>query len=78
MREMRHGCRNCGSLRRLLAVQGGGPPSRGVQLRWSCRPAVRSRRLADLTHLDEPLHVYPSVRQPRPGSEVPVTRVQAG
>jgi len=53
---------DCASLRRLLAVQRRAAAS-GVQLRFVMPSGSPVRRLAGLTGLDEPLHIYPSVRE---------------
>ena len=68
---------DCASLRRLLAVQRRAA-SAGVQLRFVMPSGRPVRRLADLTGLDEPLHVYPSVREATTWLRGPDYRVQPG
>ena len=53
---------DCASLRRLLAVQRQAA-SCGGQLRLVIPDGSLLRRLASLTNLDEPLHIYPGVRE---------------
>ena len=52
--------------------------SRGVQLRFVMPSGSPVRRLADLTGLDEPLHVYPSVREATTWLRGPGYRAEAG
>jgi|SRR5690242_11703706 len=68
---------DCASLRRLLAVQQRAASS-GVQLRFVMPSGSPVRRLAGLTGLDEPLHIYPSVREATAWLRRPGFRVQAG
>ena len=68
---------DCASLRRLLAVQQRAA-SCGVQLRFVMPSGSPVRRLADLTGLDKPLHIYPSVREATAWLRRPGSRVQAG
>ena len=51
---------DCSSLRRLLAVQQRAAAA-GVQIRFVMPSGSPVRRLAGLTGLDKPLHIYPSV-----------------
>lgn len=53
---------DCGSLRRLLAVQQRAA-AEGSQLRLVIPPGSLVRRVADLTGLDRRLHIYSSVRE---------------
>ena len=53
---------DCASLRRLLAVQQRAAAS-GAQLRLVMPYGSLVRRLAELTGLDQPLRIYPSVRE---------------
>jgi len=68
---------DCASLRRLLAVQRRAAAS-GVQLRFVMPSGSPVRRLADLTGLDKPLRIYPSVREATAWLRGPGYRVQAG
>jgi anti-anti-sigma factor len=68
---------DCASLRRLLAVQQRAASS-GGQLRLVMPSGSPVRRLADLTGLDQPLHIYPSVRGATARFGRPAYRVQAG
>lgn len=68
---------DCASLRRLLAVQQQAA-SCGVQVRFVMPSGNPVRRLAGLTGLDEPLHIYPSVREATAWLRRPGLRVQAG
>jgi len=68
---------DCASLRRLLAVQQRAA-SCGGQLRLAMPTGSQVRRLASLTGLDKPLHIYPSVRGATARFGRPVHRAQAG
>ena len=68
---------DCDSLRRLLAVQRRAASS-GIQIRFVMPSGSPVRRLAGLTGLDEPLHIYPSVREATAWLRRPGFRVQAG
>jgi anti-anti-sigma factor len=68
---------DCGSLRRLLAVQHR-PAARGGQLRLVLPPGSPARRVADLTDLADQLTIYSSVREatawlPHPGGSLRVS-----
>ena len=67
---------DCSSLRRLLAVQQRAA-SRGGQLRLVIPPGSPVRRVAGLTGLDGPLHIYPSVREASAWFPGPVNPVRA-
>lgn len=67
---------DCASLRRLLTVQQRAEARHG-QLRLAIPPGSPVRRVADLTGLDEPLHIYPSVREAIGWLPRPVKPVQA-
>jgi len=68
---------DCASLRRLLAVQQRAAAA-GVQIRFVMPSGSPVRRLADLTGLDKPLRIYPSVREATAWLRGPGYRVQAG
>jgi anti-anti-sigma factor len=68
---------DCASLRRLLAVQQRAAAC-GVQFRFVMPSGSPVRRLADLTGLDKPLRIYPSVREATARLRRPGFRVQAG
>jgi anti-anti-sigma factor len=68
---------DCGSLRRLLAVQHRAA-AQGNQLRLVIPPGSPVRRVADLTELDGQLSIYSSVREatawlPHPGGSLRVS-----
>lgn len=66
---------DCASLRRLLTVQQRAA-SGGGQLRFVIPAGSPVHRLAGLTGLDEPLHIYPSVREATAWLSRPVTSFQ--
>lgn len=68
---------DCASLRRLLAVQRQAA-SCGAELRLVIPSGSPVRRLAVLTGLNEPLRIYPSVREATAWLARPVTSVQVG
>jgi len=68
---------DCSSLRHLLGVQQRAAAA-GVQVRFVMPSGSPVRRLADLTGLDKPLRIYPSVREATAWLRGPGYRVQAG